>query len=150
MILDNLSNSSKYSSISPFFEKAFSFLNSENLKELPEGRHEIWGEEMFAIVAKFDGKKQEEAFLEFHNRYTDIHFLIEGSEMQGWKCRQDCTVIKTDYDREKELGFFADPIINWITLRPGEFSIYFPEDAHAPAVSDGRIHKVIIKVLAEN
>ncbi|MGE5497992.1 MAG: YhcH/YjgK/YiaL family protein [Syntrophothermus sp.] len=150
MILDNLKNSFKYSSVSPFFEKAFSFLNSENLRELPEGRHEIWGEEMFAIVSKMNGKKKEEAFLEFHNKYTDIHYLIEGYEIQGWKSRQDCTDIKTGYDNEKEVGFFSDPILNWITMHPGEFTIYFPEDAHAPAISDEKIHKVIIKVLADS
>jgi beta-galactosidase beta subunit len=29
---------------------------------------------------------------------------------------------------------------------PGEFAIYFPEDAHLPLISDGELQKVVLKV----
>ena len=35
----------------------------------------------------------------------------------------------------------------YIDLIPGEMAIVWPEDAHAPAISDGKLHKIIAKVL---
>jgi beta-galactosidase beta subunit len=31
-------------------------------------------------------------------------------------------------------------------LQPGSFAIFFPEDAHAPLSSTGRVHKIVVKV----
>ena len=35
---------------------------------------------------------------------------------------------------------------SWIATPPGAFCIFFPEDAHAPLVSNGEIRKVILKI----
>ena len=36
-----------------------------------------------------------------------------------------------------------------VTVVPGEFVIFFPQDVHAPCIGDGSsMHKIIIKVLA--
>ena len=32
------------------------------------------------------------------------------------------------------------------TLSPGEFVIFFPEDAHAPCIGEGVIRKMVAKV----
>jgi len=34
----------------------------------------------------------------------------------------------------------------WCPVPAGSFAVFFPEDAHAPMVSDGEVHKVILKV----
>jgi beta-galactosidase beta subunit len=36
-----------------------------------------------------------------------------------------------------------------VTVAPGSFGIFFPEDAHAPAAADGPIHKVVLKVAVD-
>ena len=35
---------------------------------------------------------------------------------------------------------------NYVTVLPGEFVVFFPDDAHAPMIGTGVVHKVVIKV----
>ncbi|NJD55400.1 MAG: DUF386 domain-containing protein, partial [Nitrospirae bacterium] len=44
--------------------------------------------------------------------------------------------------------FFVDKPDAWLSVEAGAFAIFFPEDAHMPLISPGRIHKVVVKVLA--
>ena len=41
---------------------------------------------------------------------------------------------------------FTDQPTAWTAVGPGEFAIFFPEDAHLPLISDGELHKVVVKV----
>jgi len=52
----------------------------------------------------------------------------------------------SDYSEEKDIRFFHDAAASWISTPPGAFCIFFPEDAHAPLVSNGNIRKAIFKV----
>ena len=35
---------------------------------------------------------------------------------------------------------------DYLTVKPGMFAIFFPEDAHAPGVTPDGVRKVIVKV----
>ena len=37
-------------------------------------------------------------------------------------------------------------IPHYVTVRPGEFLIVYPEDAHAPIIGRGKLRKLIAKV----
>jgi beta-galactosidase beta subunit len=43
--------------------------------------------------------------------------------------------------------FFEDAPDFFFKLYPGQFGIYFPDDVHAPMIGEGKIRKVVIKVL---
>jgi beta-galactosidase beta subunit len=36
---------------------------------------------------------------------------------------------------------------DYLTIKPGMFAIFFPEDGHAPGVTPDGLKKVIVKVL---
>jgi YhcH/YjgK/YiaL family protein len=57
--------------------------------------------------------------------------------------------VESKYDEEKDFGLFSDPPENWVTVTPGKFAIFFPEDAHAPLISDGIIRKAVIKIVMD-
>ena len=38
----------------------------------------------------------------------------------------------------------------YLTIRPGEFVIVWPEDAHAPIIGEGTLRKLIAKVLIDS
>ena len=42
--------------------------------------------------------------------------------------------------------FFHDKAQNFITVQPGQFCIFFPEDGHQPCIAEGQFHKIIVKV----
>ena len=51
------------------------------------------------------------------------------------------------YERhDKYITFYRDPVEMVFTLSPGEFVIFFPEDAHAPCIGEGVIRKMVAKV----
>jgi biofilm protein TabA len=148
MILDNLDNSEAWLGLHPGFAKAFEFLRRKDLGELEPGIHELDGEEIYASIQKGSGKAKSDALLEAHRKYIDIQFLINGAEQTGWKAREDCHAVHAAYDGKKDIEFFDDAPQTYLQLKAGMFAIFFPADAHAPMISDGVIHKCVVKVRA--
>lgn len=95
------------------------------------------------------GKPREMARLEAHRKYIDIQLVLEGDETMGWKPLVDCVDAVSEHSAEKDIRFFRDAPASWIAVPPGHFCIFFPEDAHAPLVGTGALHKVIFKVAVE-
>lgn len=146
MILDTLANALRYHGLHPRFPEAFRFLRETDLATLAPGRHDIADDALFAIVTHGNGRSREEAPLECHRRYIDIQFVIAGKEEMGWKPVRDCLQPRSEYSEPKDILFFDDLPESWINTPPGNFCIFFPEDAHAPLVGSGSIHKVVVKV----
>ncbi|MBI5896156.1 MAG: YhcH/YjgK/YiaL family protein [Desulfobacterales bacterium] len=148
MILDVLENARHYLVMNKGFAKAIAFLLRPDLKELPVGKYEIDGERVYAMVSKDTGQKKEDALLETHEKYIDIQLILAGTDDIGWKPKSLCKQPSGEYDRKTDLQFFADTPNTWLSIQSGEFAIFFPEDAHMPLISSGRIHKVVVKIAA--
>ena len=146
MIVDNINQLKKYESVHPLFPLAIEFLSKKDLMDLPNGRHEIEGDDVFAIIARDNGKTIDEAQLEVHNEYIDIQVILSGVDSIGWKPRADCNDSVADFDPENDIQFYTEKSDTRVTVGPMQFAIFFPEDAHAPMVSDGFLHKVVIKI----
>ena len=146
MILDRLQNSARYIPLHRGLAEAFAFLNQPQLAQLPPGRHEIAGTQVYATVATKAGRPRDAAKLESHRNYIDIQMVLRGVEEMGWKPTAQCSTIQSPYDAAKDVEFYADQPDGWIPVNPGQFAIFFPEDAHAPLAGEGEIHKVIVKV----
>jgi len=149
MFLDHLRNADRYGVLHPGFAASFAFLRREDLGRLPDGRHDIDGQRLFAIVSRAQGRGRDRSPLEVHRRYIDIQFVISGEDCIGWLPTADCQHVSTPYDEEKDLGFFRDPPASWLAVAPGVFAVFYPEDAHAPLAVSGPLHKVVVKVAIE-
>src|SRR5512138_922634 len=146
MIIDSLRQGHQYASLNPRFPRAFEFLQSASLPLLPEGRYEVDGSDLVAIVVSARGKTRTEAKLEAHRKFIDIQYVVRGREEMGWAPLSACANIESSYDEERDILFFKDPPLTWPEVPPGSFAIFFPDDAHAPLVSAEEVHKVIMKV----
>lgn len=146
MIVNFLHKSEKYRHLHPSFPAAFDFLASMNAADLAFGRQEIDGENLFAIIERAQGKGLAEARLEAHRRYIDIQYIIEGGDTIGIRPVGSCSHIMEPYDANRDIGFFGDAPVEWISLPAGSFIILFPEDAHAPLAGQGEVLKAIMKV----
>jgi len=146
MILDRLENGPRYAHLHPGFGKAFQFLSHKGLAALPLGRHEIEGARIYAILTRESGRSRERAMLEAHRRYVDIQVVLAGTDEMGWKARADCRALAGAYQADKDIEFFGDRPDAWVPVRVGQFAVFFPEDAHAPLVGTGEIHKAVVKV----
>jgi len=145
MILARLEQADRYLALHPDFPAAIAFLRGQPLADLPLGRIEIAGA-MYAMVFRSPARQRSEAHLEAHRKYIDIQYLISGDEEMGWKTGSRCQRPHAPYDAEKDIEFFTDPPDSYITVLPGEFVVFFPDDAHAPLIGTGVVHKVVIKV----
>jgi YhcH/YjgK/YiaL family protein len=147
MILDKLENSDFYSSISNNLKTGFDFLKSTNLLSLETGRHEIDGNEVFALVSEYDSKKPEDCRLEAHQIYTDIQYLVSGKELIGFETlrNQEAT---SEYVPEKDIVFYKGEGIP-LLIEAGMFAVFFPQDVHRPCMQvdqPEKVKKVVIKV----
>jgi YhcH/YjgK/YiaL family protein len=148
MIIDTLSNSEKYYSVHPLFEKAFDYIKSQNLATIEDGKFEIDGDNLRAIVSNKKGMTAAESAAKFecHDKHIDIQLCIKGKERFGWKPRSECKEQKGEYNAEKDVVFYNDTPDMYFELTDNQFAIFFAADVHAPMIGEGEIKKMVIKV----
>jgi biofilm protein TabA len=145
MILDTLRNAAKYAGLKNGLSEAFGFLDQPGLADLPDGKYEISGDQVYAIIERTKGRKIEDGELEAHRKHIDVQYVISGDESMGWKSRADLTA-SMDYDAERDLEFFEGAPDSLVQVPPGSFTMFLPTDAHLPLIGDGPIHKVVVKI----
>ena len=146
MIFSNIINADRYAILHPLFPRAFEFIRNTDLNALEPGVHHIIDKQLFVIVEEANGRTREEAKLECHRRYIDIQLVLEGVDEMGWKPLADCHQPLDDYNEERDIRFFNDKADSWISTPTNSFCIFFPDDAHAPLVSSGKIRKLVFKI----
>ena len=146
MIIDALANIEFYKGLSEQLYKGLTFLKENDLASLPAGRYEIKGDAVFALVQEYETHLPEECRWEAHYTYTDIQYIVEGSEKMGWKALND--VVKTE-DRPEDDIYFFDAEGDHFVLHAGQFAVFAPQDDNQPGLTvDGPalIKKVVVKV----
>lgn len=147
MILLKLQDSKRIEALHPQFKRLFDYLNSHDLKTLPEGRIELDGDNLFIKVGNSTLKKQEDQILEVHRAYIDVHIPVSGNEIIGWRALSTLDMpSNAPFDEKKDIAFYNAPSSTYVEVHPGECVIDFPEDAHAPIIGEGQIRKVIAKI----
>lgn len=147
MILDSLKNSALYHSVHPRFKKAFELIATTDWEKMEPGIHELDGRDIYVNIMERELKKPADAKLEIHDAYIDIQVLIRGKqEAFGWIERCEMCKPLAAFDVESDIQLFDDQPQTYYTMLPGQFTILFPEDGHAPMVGEGVVRKIIIKV----
>ena len=147
MIKDELINCETYCSLSNNIKNGFEWLKNTDVKNIPDGRYYIDGENVFANVQTYLTK--DDAPFEGHRKYIDIQYMITGAEKIGLAHYKDCETTEK-YNEEKDIEFLSCKSDCWEEmLKEGEFLIFYPQDAHQPALDLGdkkEVKKVIVKV----
>lgn len=147
MIIDTIDNLSNYVALNPRFAKVVEYIAHHDLSAQPEGRVDIDGDDVFANFCLAKGKTREEAKLESHDRMVDIQMPLSAPESMGYTPRKQLPV--QPYNEEKDITFYDGLAEQYVTVHPGQFAIFFPQDGHAPCVTDeATVQKVIFKVKA--
>lgn len=148
-VVDKLENLGKYAAINGNFARAVAFLAKANLATLPIGRNvvdgdNVWVNAMDAELTPLDAKKPE-----LHRQYFDIQIPLTGEETYGLAKFDPASA--GSFDGTKDIGFY-DQAVEPVTVKPGEFAIFYPNVClHAPGCSltGGRtIRKLVAKVKA--
>lgn len=146
MIVDNLANAANYFSLHPLFEKAFEYIRQLNMETVETGSVEIEGRLLRASIVETALKPAEAARLEAHKKFIDIQIPVAKAETFGWKSFSSLSSSVSGYDEANDIEFFTDKPSALVTVLPGEFVIFSPEDGHAPLIGEGPTKKIILKV----
>ncbi|CAG5600748.1 beta-galactosidase subunit beta [Streptococcus pneumoniae] len=86
-------------------------------------------------------------FFETHQKYLDIHLVLENEEAMAVTSPENVSVTQ-EYDEEKDIELYTGKVEQLVHLRAGECLITFPEDLHQPKVriNDEPVKKVVFKV----
>jgi len=141
----------------PAWEQVFAWLAALAPETAP-GEYPIDGRDIFAKVFDYTSKNLLETTLEAHRVYADVHMALPGPaggpEVHG-RFGLDELEEKTPYDAERDLVLYHHPdrFRALFTLHPGQFCVYFPQDAHLSQGKTGAapesLRKVVVKVRAD-
>ena len=146
MIIDTLANLEFYKGLNEQLYKGLKFLKETDVAALPVGRYEIDGDAVFALVQAYETHLPEECRWEAHYTYTDIQYVVEGSERMGWKTLDG--VVKTE-DRPEDDVYFFESDGDHFVLHACQLAVFTQWYAHRPGLAvDGqaRIDKVVVQV----
>jgi YhcH/YjgK/YiaL family protein len=152
MITDRIENHTLYP-FGPAWKVAFDFLKTVT-PGMENKKYFLQDNELYAGVDSYSTKAREDAKLEAHRNYVDIQVLISGSESFEVFPGKGLTVSES-YNPEKDVEFYQVPAETRakITLEPGQFIVFFPEDAHMPCLMAGSssqpVKKVVIKIAVD-
>ncbi len=118
-------------------EKAIDFVTRLN-PECAIGEYPIMGGTLFAKVIEPTTMRREETVCEAHRKFIDLQVILKGEEYVDVYHTPDLTV-KTPYNPETDVEFFEIPEIvdARVKLKPGNFAVFFPDDAHVPLIMTG-------------
>ena len=152
MILDTLANAARYESLNSRFAKAFAFLRTVDGTQAL-GRHDLDGDDCFALVQTYETKPLEKAKFEAHRKYIDVQFIQSGRETILWAPLATMKEETMAYSEEKEAALWKlVPDVTPLRMSAGHFAILYPEDAHAPCIEwekPEQVFKVVVKVAVE-
>ena len=146
MIIDTLDNLGKYVSLNPLFADVVEFLKSHDLQTMEAGKYPIKDKDLFLNLTVAKGRAKEAATLETHIDMIDIQIPLSCSETFGYTPLGDLPAF--EYNAEKDITKYGTTLAQtYVTLKPSQMAIFFPQDGHAPCISENEeIKKAIFKV----
>ncbi len=132
------------------FEKAIEFLRLRGMHDLSDGRIQIDGQKVFAIVQRYETIDTGSPKFEYHKKYIDVQFIASGKEIIGWVPVEGIRITEA-YDADKDVAFGSAEAGDWtpLSLQAGRVVVFYPEDGHAPRLAFGKasaVTKIVVKV----
>lgn len=147
MIFDSIQNKENYRNF-PELYQALCFLSQLNEGDMPEPGTVLIPDRLFCNPVTLTSKPEEECIYEAHRNYSDVHYIVSGIERIA---TADVTSLrtKTPYVQDKDIEFLTGPADGYYDLKPGQFMVCFPHDAHKVALmvdKPAAIKKVVFKI----
>ena len=148
MIYDAFNNSHLYFDKAGPLHKALSFVTGFDTSQ-PDGRYDIDGDNIYAMVTTYDTKPAGSLKFEAHKKYIDLQLLLEGTEFLDVTLSESCK-IDTPYSEQNDVEFFESPQnFSTVLLEPGNFALLYPHDIHRPCrmiKTEKQVRKMVLKV----
>lgn len=149
MIIDNIKNIGRYLDSHKNIAAALQYIAEHaNDSDLKDGSYPIIPDEVIVHVLTKETHAREEAQMEIHKNFMDIHYIIRGAERCGIAPLAEESAM--DYSQETDNGFWDCDDNYAVLVREGEFYAVWPMEPHCPLCNAGdrteTIRKIICKV----
>jgi len=149
MIHDHVARADRYRPLGSQLALALEYIRSSDFGTVPDGRHPIDGDRVYALVQSYITKLPGQRTWEAHRRYMDLQFVIEGSEQIGYM--PPGRTSESEYDAARDFatvpGGASDGDL--LTVRVGDFMLIWPGEVHMPGLAIGppaAVRKVVVKI----
>lgn len=143
MIVANIQNKAEYYGIHPELDKALDCLTPEFLEQAATEKNLLDGENLFVTKFHLETVPEEETFFEAHRQYLDIQVVTQGQERVEIAHPDTLTLTEHSGDFYGYTGTGEQTVV----LRPGNFLIVFPGDAHRLRLPVGESGKPFTRVV---
>lgn len=152
MIFDKIENLDRYREFAEYRKLIRDFIKQDKSEHLAEGRYELDGENLFALVQTYETKDKDDARMEAHRKYADLQFMEEGEE-RIYVDFADELEVEEDRTPDQDILFYKkaeDHGFNLLT--EGTFGYYAPQDAHMPCIKNKEkqnVRKIVFKIAGD-
>ncbi len=145
MIFDHFNNLNRYHI--PLMEKIQKFVSENNCLILPNEQINIDDKNLFVRVMEYQPKPSTEKNFETHQIYMDLQYLVSGVELIQTAPSEVLKPV-SDYDVKEDYQFFkAERDITNLIVHAGEFTVFYPGEAHRPGCIYHNYHSTIKKLV---
>ena len=148
MIIAKKSHALCYKGIHPRLDRALELLNNDEfLASVGTEKTFIEGDALYAFRNEYSTVPIEETYYEAHRKYLDIQMVISGQE----RCDiADPATLGEPFREKPDFKGYHGESEQSVVLRPDNFMIVFPGDAHRLKIAVDQpepINKIVFKVL---
>lgn len=135
MIFDSLDHRDCYYDI-PGLKEILDTLAVIHDTNMPQTKLVLDEDKSFINPVVLTTKPLSETRYEAHQRYADVHCVVEGTEEI---IVNDISYLEElePYSKESDVGFYQGTNGTVCVLKPGDFLVCFPQDAHRVAIAPG-------------
>ena len=148
MIYDDLQNSGLYPQGNDLMAAALQFAR-QCPPDQPDGRYEIRGNDVYALVMNYRTVPPAEKKWEAHRNYIDVQLVLSGTERMDVAVSEPMKV-SVPYNPEKDVELYAEAAqFCSLILKPGLFALLYPHDVHRPGCliqNPEQVRKMVLKI----
>ncbi len=147
MIYDTLDNINQYTGLFEHLDTAIEYIESHDLNELPIGKTEIDGANVFVNIQEVEPSIGDGRSFETHSNYMDLQLDLEGVEL----CEIALGEVALDkpYDIETDFASWTGDTSAALVLGPDRFAVFMVEEPHKPCIkAEGcdKVKKAVFKI----
>lgn len=147
MILCDIKNITRFASLSPALAEAIEWLVAHASDNFEKGEFTIGSDNQITVKCEEPHLlPREKTVLEAHRKFIDIHVPLKDVETIGYASVDALKYPHGEYDDARDIRFYGDSATSLLHVRLGQAAIFFPEDAHAPNIGNGKHRKLCIKI----
>ena len=147
MILAKNETAADYLGIHPNLDLALERITPEFFAALGDERVEILPRKVWCTRYTYDTIPEEVNFFEAHEKFLDIHVMLQGSE--GVQIAPPAALTPAEGKPEKDFYAYHGQPWQTLVLSPGDFLVVWPNDAHKIKMQLGgpeTVTKAVFKV----